>query len=70
MNVIKKKFPKSLENKILQNVKKRHLDIHLIDGAFIEIEDTNIKFIEPYKVIFKSKSSEPTKYLVALIFDK
>ena len=70
VNVIKKKFPKSLENKILQNVKKRHLDIHFIDGAFIEIEDTNIKFIEPYKVIFKSKSSEPTKYLVALIFDK
>lgn len=70
MVITKKSFPKQLQDKILSGVKKRQLDITFIDGAFIEAENTNIRFIEPYKVIFKSKDNNPTKYLVALIFDK
>ena len=70
MFITKKTFPKTLQDKILSGVKKRQLDIQFLDGAFIEAENTNIRFIEPYKVIFKSKDNNPTKYLVALIFDK
>ena len=70
MLITKKIFPKTLQDKILSGVKQRQLDIQFLDGAFIEAENTNIRFIEPYKVIFKSKSDDPTKYLVALIFDK
>ena len=70
MIITKKSFPKTLQDKILSGVKKRQLNITFIDGAFIVAENTNIKFIEPYKVIFKSKDNNPTKYLVALIFDK
>lgn len=70
MIITKKTFPKTLQDKILSGVKKRQLNITFIDGAFIEAENTNIKFVEPYKVIFESKTNKPTKYLVALIFDK
>ena len=55
MFITKKTFPKTLQDKILSGVKKRQLDIQFLDGAFIEAENTNIRFIEPYKVIFKSK---------------
>lgn len=68
--VLLKTFPKQLQDKIINGVKKHQLDIIFIDGSFIEVENTNIKFIEPYKVTFKSKYNNLTKYLVVLIFDK
>lgn len=67
MVIAKKSFSKQLQDKILSGVKKRQLDITFIDGAFIEAENTNIRFIEPYKVIFKSKDNKPTKYSVASV---
>ncbi|MFV0250198.1 MAG: hypothetical protein ACK5HP_04110 [Bacilli bacterium] len=39
------------------------------DGADIIAEDTNIRFIEPYKILFTSKRNNPTRYLMALIFE-
>ena len=70
MNITRKNFPLALKDKVLENVNKRKLNITFLNGAIIEPKNANIRFIEPYKVIFKSKSDDPTKYLVALIFDK
>ena len=70
MNINRKNFPLALKDRVLENVNKRKLDIAFLNGAIIEPNNANIRFIEPYKIIFKSKSSNPTKYLVALIFDE
>ncbi len=70
MNIDRKNFPLALKDKVLENVNKRKLNITFLNGAIIEPNNANIRFIEPYKIIFKSKSSNPTKYLVALVFDE
>lgn len=64
-----KKFPNELKTKIYEGVKKRKVNMEFKNGANIIVEDTNIRFIEPYKVLFTSKRANPTRYLVALIFD-
>lgn len=39
------------------------------DGADVLADKTNIRFIEPYKVLFKSKSKVLQRFIVALIFE-
>lgn len=70
MVITKKMFPNDLKDKILCNVKKCQVTIHFIDGAIIENKKTNIRFIQPFKVVFESKSTNPIKYLVAIIFNE
>lgn len=69
MVVNKKKFPDELKKKICDSVKTRKVNIQFNDGADIFSENTNIRFVEPYKVLFISKKTNPSKFLVALIFD-
>jgi len=67
--VNKKKFPDELRMRICEGVKQRKVNIEFKNGANIIAPDTNIRFIEPYKVLFTSKRTNPTRYLIALIFD-
>ena len=69
MVVNAKKFPNELMTKICEGVKIRKVNMQFKDGANIIAENTNIRFIEPYKVLFTSKRTNPTRYLTALIFD-
>ncbi|CDF12024.1 unknown [Mycoplasma sp. CAG:776] len=39
------------------------------DGADVIADKTNIRFIEPYKILFKSKTKTPQRFMVALIFE-
>ena len=70
MNITRVKFPKALKEKVERGVNKRKLNISFIDSAIIEMKNTNMRIIEPYRIVFKSKSDNPTKYLVALVFDE
>ena len=69
MIVNAKKFPDELMKKIHNGVNVRKVNITYYNGAYIIAEDTNIRFIQPYKVLFASKRTKPTRYLIALIFD-
>jgi hypothetical protein len=68
MIVNSKKFPDDVKMKICEGVKVRKVNIEFKNGADIIAPDTNIRFIEPYKVLFTSKRTNPMRYLVALIF--
>lgn len=68
MVVNKNIFPSALKDKIAQGVNIRKVNIEYYDGADIMADNTNIRFIEPYKVLFTSKNQNPKRYLVALIF--
>jgi len=69
MTINAKVFPMDVKKKISEGVKTRNVNMEFKDGANIIAEDTNIRFIQPYKILFTSKRNNPMRYLVALIFD-
>lgn len=54
----------------MKSVKKSKVTIQFFNGAIIDAENTNLRFIEPYRIVFMSKEKEPHKYLIALVFDE
>lgn len=69
MKVCKKEFPKDIEDKIKKNINKSKVEMSFINGADVFAENTNIRFVEPYKVLFSSRNVKPKKIVLALIFD-